>query len=61
VAIDDLQWLDEPTRRVVEYATRRGRGPLAVLTAERTDCIPGARTARCPADRRACGASTSVR
>jgi DNA-binding CsgD family transcriptional regulator len=50
VAIDDLQWLDEPTRRVVEYATRRAHGPLAVLTAERTDRRPDARGALCPAD-----------
>jgi ATP/maltotriose-dependent transcriptional regulator MalT len=50
VAIDDLQWLDEPTRRVLAYATRRARGPLAVLTAERTDRMPEASSALCPAD-----------
>jgi ATP/maltotriose-dependent transcriptional regulator MalT len=50
VAIDDLQWLDEPTRRVVEYAIRRAGGPLAVLTAERTDRAPDVYSALCPAD-----------
>ena len=50
VAIDDLQWLDGPTRRVVDYATRRAHGPLAVLTAERTDRMPDAHSAPCPAD-----------
>src|SRR5919106_968158 len=28
VAIDDLQWLDKSTRRVVEFAARRCRGPI---------------------------------
>lgn len=37
VAIDDLQWLDEPTRRVVEFAVRRCTGPIAVLTTNRRD------------------------
>jgi DNA-binding CsgD family transcriptional regulator len=50
VAIDDLQWLDEPTRRVVGYATRRARGPLAVLTAERADRMPDVHGTLCPAD-----------
>jgi DNA-binding CsgD family transcriptional regulator len=50
VAVDDLQWLDEPTRRVVEYATRRAFGPLAVLTAERTDQMPDAYSGLSPAD-----------
>ncbi|HYN34935.1 MAG TPA: AAA family ATPase, partial [Ilumatobacteraceae bacterium] len=35
VAIDDVQWLDEPTWRVVAYAMRRCRGPVRLLTAER--------------------------
>jgi DNA-binding CsgD family transcriptional regulator len=35
VAIDDLQWLDEPTRRVVEFAVRRCTGPIAVVTTNR--------------------------
>jgi DNA-binding NarL/FixJ family response regulator len=35
VAIDDLQWLDKSTRRVVEFAVRRCRGPIAILSAER--------------------------
>lgn len=50
VAIDELQWLDEPTRRVVEFAIRRAHGPLAVLTAERADRMPEAHSALCPAD-----------
>jgi DNA-binding CsgD family transcriptional regulator len=37
VAIDDLQWLDEPTRRVVEFAVRRCAGQIAVLTTNRRD------------------------
>jgi hypothetical protein len=49
VAIDELQWLDEPTRRVVEFAIRRAHGPLAVLTAERADRIPEAHSTLCPA------------
>lgn len=35
VAIDDVQWLDSSTMRVVEYAVRRCRGPVAVLAARR--------------------------
>lgn len=35
VAIDDVQWLDGSTRRVVEYAARRCRGPVAILAARR--------------------------
>jgi hypothetical protein len=50
VAIDDLQWLDEPTRRVLAYATRRAYGPLAVLTAERADRVPEVDSALGPAD-----------
>jgi hypothetical protein len=50
VAIDDLQWLDEPTRRGVEYATRRAHGPLATLTAQRAERMPDAHGAPCPAD-----------
>ena len=50
VAIDDLQWLDEPTRRVLAYATRRAHGPLAVLTAERADRVPEASSSLYPAD-----------
>ncbi|WP_261566761.1 helix-turn-helix transcriptional regulator [Frankia gtarii] len=37
VALDDVQWLDEPTRRVVAFAVRRCRGPIAVLTAGRDE------------------------
>ena len=50
VAIDDLQWLDEPTRRVLAFATRRAHGPLAVLTAERADHTPEVDSALSPAD-----------
>ncbi len=35
VAVDDVQWLDEPTREVAAFAVRRCRGPVAVLTAGR--------------------------
>lgn len=44
VAIDDVQWLDEPTRSVVAFAVRRCGGALATLTSGRVDE---------PADRRA--------
>jgi DNA-binding CsgD family transcriptional regulator len=37
VAIDDLQWLDEATRRVVEFAVRRCTGGIGVLVARRPD------------------------
>src|SRR5206468_2216045 len=37
LAIDDLQWLDPSTRRVVEFAARRLRGPVGVIGAERTE------------------------
>lgn len=33
MAIDDVQWLDEPTRQVVEFAVRRCSGPIATLAA----------------------------
>lgn len=36
LAIDDLQWLDEPSRQVVNFAIRRCRGPVAVLLTRRT-------------------------
>jgi DNA-binding NarL/FixJ family response regulator len=35
LAIDDLQWLDAPTRAVAEFAVRRCAGPIAVLVAQR--------------------------
>ncbi|MGH9136199.1 MAG: LuxR family transcriptional regulator, partial [Acidimicrobiales bacterium] len=37
LAIDDVQWLDEPTRRLVHHASRRCSGPVAMLIAERGD------------------------
>ncbi|MPZ00474.1 MAG: AAA family ATPase [Actinophytocola sp.] len=37
LAIDDVQWLDEPTRRVLEFAVRRCRGPVATLVTLRDD------------------------
>ena len=42
LAIDDVQWLDGPTRRAVGYAMRRCRGPVALLTTERAIVSPGA-------------------
>ncbi len=50
VAIDDVQWLDEPTRRVVAFAMRRCRGPIALLTAERSEDTPEGRNDLCPPD-----------
>jgi len=35
VAVDDVQWLDEPSREAVAFAVRRCSGPVAVLTAGR--------------------------
>jgi DNA-binding CsgD family transcriptional regulator len=35
IAIDDLQWLDNPTARVVEFCTRRMGGPIGILAARR--------------------------
>jgi len=35
VAVDDVHWLDEPTRRVVAFAVRRCAGSLAALTSGR--------------------------
>lgn len=37
VAIDDVQWLDEPSRRVVEFAVRRCSGPVGTLVAVRDE------------------------
>jgi DNA-binding CsgD family transcriptional regulator len=50
VAVDDLQWLDEPTRRVVGFALRRCRGPLVMLSTVRSDREPAAGDALCPAE-----------
>ena len=50
LAIDDFQWLDEPTRRMLGYATRRCRGPVAVLTTERADQAPDSTRELCPPD-----------
>lgn len=37
VAVDDLQWLDRPTRRVLEFAARRlGGAPIAIIATVRT-------------------------
>jgi DNA-binding CsgD family transcriptional regulator len=37
IAIDDVQWLDAPTRRALEFALRRLDGePIAVIIAQRT-------------------------
>ena len=35
IAIDDLQWLDNPTARVVEFCSRRIGGPIGILVARR--------------------------
>jgi hypothetical protein len=37
VAIDDLQWLDPSSARVVAFATRRFSGPVGLLATVRTD------------------------
>lgn len=43
LAIDDVQWLDAPTRRMLEYALRRVREErLAVLVSVRTGAGPAA-------------------
>jgi DNA-binding NarL/FixJ family response regulator len=36
VAIDDLQWLDQPSMQIVSSAARRLRGPIGVLATVRT-------------------------
>ena len=42
VAIDDVQWLDPPSARVLGFALRRlTRQPVAVLATERADRAPG--------------------
>lgn len=44
VAIDDVQWLDPPSARVLGFALRRlTRQPVAVLATERADRAPGRR------------------
>lgn len=50
VAVDDLQWLDEPTRRVVEFAVRRCSGPVATLTARRIEDRSASISELCPRD-----------
>jgi ATP/maltotriose-dependent transcriptional regulator MalT len=42
LAIDDLQWVDPSTVRVVEFAVRRLTGPIGILGAERT--VPASET-----------------
>jgi DNA-binding NarL/FixJ family response regulator len=41
IAIDDLQWLDNPTSRVVEFCARRMTGPIGVLAARRPGTSDG--------------------
>jgi len=41
LAIDDIQWLDEPSRQIVEFAVRRCRGPVGVLVARRDEDAGG--------------------
>ena len=35
VAIDDLQWIDPPSRMIISFATRRLAGPIGVLATVR--------------------------
>ena len=42
VAIDDIQWLDSPSRAVVGFAARRLQGPVGILATARTDDAAGA-------------------
>jgi DNA-binding CsgD family transcriptional regulator len=41
IAIDDLQWLDNPTARVVEFCSRRMAGPIGILAARRPGTSEG--------------------
>jgi hypothetical protein len=50
LAIDDLQWLDEPSRRVVAFAFRRCRGAVVLLTTERSEFLAEARNELSPSD-----------
>src|SRR6476469_6118601 len=50
LAIDDVQWLDGPSRVVVGHAVRRSRGALAILTTERAEREPEPPTWPCPPD-----------
>jgi DNA-binding NarL/FixJ family response regulator len=51
LAIDDIQWLDAPTRAVVEFAVRRCAGPIAVLVAQRAADRQSLAGELCPRDR----------
>ena len=42
VAIDDVQWLDSPSRTAVGFATRRLKGPIGVMVTARTGDPDGA-------------------
>jgi ATP/maltotriose-dependent transcriptional regulator MalT len=42
VAIDDLQWLDSPSRAVLGFAARRLRGRIGIVATERTGDPDGA-------------------
>jgi DNA-binding CsgD family transcriptional regulator len=41
IAIDDLQWLDNPTARVVEFCARRMGGSIGILAARRSGRTDG--------------------
>jgi DNA-binding CsgD family transcriptional regulator/exonuclease VII small subunit len=41
IAIDDVQWLDNPTSRVIEFCARRMTGPIGVLAARRPGTSEG--------------------
>ncbi len=44
VAIDDLQWLDSPSRAVIAFAARRLTGPVGIVATARTGDPHGADT-----------------
>jgi ATP/maltotriose-dependent transcriptional regulator MalT len=41
LAVDDLQWLDASSQKVLAYAVRRATGPIGVLASIRTDATGG--------------------
>lgn len=48
LAIDDLQWLDQSSRDVIAFATRRLSGPVGVLGTIRTESPSGTRWLQLP-------------
>ena len=53
VVVDDVQWVDMPSRECIEYVARRASGPLAVVLAARDPWYPPERIRLriCPSDR----------